>query len=138
LLKWPKFDVVFEPTIFYWLGGISIFDREETLGASLWVYNPNDKNDREQIIRKFILTRFDHLTYRHRFLMFQILEATLAMPDFDFSQQFESDYDENISMAWDETEIDNPRVFFEDIYRIALEEWKDDLYKANLEDQSTW
>jgi hypothetical protein len=60
------------------------------------------------------------------------------MPDFDFSQQFESDYDENISMAWDETEIDNPRVFFEDIYRIALEEWKDDLYKANLEDQSTW
>jgi hypothetical protein len=138
LLKWPKFDAVFEPTIFYWLGGISIFDREETLGAALWVYNPNDKSDREQIIRRFILTRFDHLTYRHRFLLFRILEATLAMPDFDFSKQFESDYDENISMAWDETEIDNPRGFFEDIYRIALEEWKDDLQNAGLEDQATW
>lgn len=138
MLKWPKFDAVFEPTILYWLGGISIFDREETLGAALWVYNPNDRNDRERIIREFILSRFEHLTYRHRFMLFNILEAALAIPDFDFSTQFESDYDANISMAWDETEIENPRGFFEDIYSIASEEWKADLLKASSEDQSTW
>ena len=40
-------------------------------------------------------------------------------------------------MAWDETEIDDPRLFFADILRLANEEWKDDLYKASLEDQST-
>lgn len=138
MLKWPKLDAVFEPTILYWLGGISIFDREETLGAALWVYNPNDRNDRERIIREFILRRFEHLTYRHRFMLFNILEAALAIPNFDFSTQFESDYDANISMAWDETEIENPRGFFEDIYRIAKDEWEKDLQKASMEDQSTW
>lgn len=30
------------------------------------------------------------------------------------------------------------RDFFADILRLANEEWKDDLYKASLEDQSTW
>jgi len=28
--------------------------------------------------------------------------------------------------------------FFEDIYRLASEEWRDDLHKASLEDQSVW
>lgn len=138
MLTWPKFNTPFEPTIFYWLGGISIFDREETLGAALWVYNPNKQSDREQVIRKFVLSRFDHLTYRHRFLLFKILEETLSISDFDFSAQFESDYDANTHLAWDETEVDDPRGFFEDIYRLASEEWKEDLYKASLEDQSTW
>ncbi|WP_317845957.1 hypothetical protein [Pseudomonas veronii] len=41
-------------------------------------------------------------------------------------------------MAWDETEIADPRGFFADIYRLANEVWKDDLQKASLEDQSTW
>ncbi|MFY0731867.1 hypothetical protein [Pseudomonas sp. NFX15] len=138
MLMWPRFNVPFEPTIFYWLGGISIFDREETLGATLWVYDPNEKDDREQIIRGFILRRFDHLTYRHRFLLFEILRSALSTPGINFATQFESDYDANTCLAWDETEIEDPRGFFEDIYRLASEEWKDDLQKAGLEDQSTW
>lgn len=138
MLMWPKFNAPFEPKIIYWLGGISIFDREETLGAELWVYNPNNNNDRERIVKNYILSRFDHLTYRHRFLLFKILEDALALPEFDFSAQFESDYDANTCMAWDETEIENPRGFFEDIYRLAAEEWKEDLRKASGEDQSTW
>ncbi|MDB5993450.1 MAG: hypothetical protein JWP42_586 [Pseudomonas sp.] len=138
MLTWPRFNTPFVPTIFYWLGGISIFDREETLGAELWVYNPNKKTDREQIIKKFVLKRFDCLTYRHRYLLFKILEESLSLPGFDFSTQFENDWEANTYLAWDETEIDNPRGFFEDIYRLANEEWKDDLHRASLEDQSTW
>ncbi len=137
MLKWPKYDLPFAPTLSYWLGGISIYDREETIGAALWVYNPNDPGDREKVIKDFVLTRFDDLTYRHKFLLFKILEGFLSLPDFDFSTEFEADYDENDSIAWDETEID-PRGFFEDIYRLASEAWKDDLHKASLEDQSTW
>jgi hypothetical protein len=34
--------------------------------------------------------------------------------------------------------MENTRVFFEDIYRLATIEWKEDLQKASLEDQSTW
>lgn len=138
MLMWPKFNTPFEPTLFYWLGGISIFDREETLGAALWVYNPNEQHDREKIIKGFILTRFDHLSYRHRFLLLKILEDALSQTDFDFYTQFESDDDTNTYLAWSETEIDDHRGFFEEIYRIAADEWKDDIEKARLEDRSVW
>ena len=67
-----------------------------------------------------------------------MLEGVLQQPNFDFSAQFESDYDEYSALAWDETEIDNPRGFFEDIYRLASEAWKEDIDKAGLEDQATW
>ncbi|WP_285435929.1 hypothetical protein [Pseudomonas sp. fls2-241-R2A-110] len=138
MLKWPMYDLPFEPTLLYWLGGVSVFDREETLGEALRVYNPNDSSDREKIIRKFILARLEHLPYRHRFLMFKILEDALAQLNFDFSKQFESDYETNTSMAWDETEIDDHRGFFEDIYKLAGEKWKSDLQKASFEDRSKW
>jgi hypothetical protein len=138
MLKWPMYDLPFEPTLLYWLGGISIFDREETLGEALWVYNPNESSDREVIIKEFLLADLEDLPYRHRFLMFTVLEDALKRKNFDFSTQFESDYDANTCMAWDETEIEDSRGFFEDIYRLAAERWKDDLHKASLEDQSTW
>lgn len=41
-------------------------------------------------------------------------------------------------MAWDETEIDEPRVFFEEIYRLASNDWEEELQKASVEDRSTW
>lgn len=138
MLKWPMFDLPFEPLLSYWLGGISIYDIEETLGVALSAYDPNDEIDREVVIRGFILTRFDDLTYRHRFLMVKLLEESLKLPQFDFSGQFVSDYDENTCIAWDETQIEDARGFFEDIYRLASEEWKNDLQKASLEDQSGW
>jgi len=138
MLKWPMFDLPFEPMLSYWLGGISTYDLEETMGVELSAYDPNDKNEREIVVRDFILTRFDDLTYRHRFLLFKVLEEALNLPGFDFLSQFESDYDENICVAWDETEIKDARGFFEDIYRLAGEEWKEDLHKASLEDQSAW
>ena len=138
MLMWPKFNTPFEPTLFYWLGGISIFDREETLGAALWVYNPNEQHDREKVIKNFVLRRFDHLTYRHRFLLFKILTDSLSQSEFDFSTQFESNYDENTCVAWDETQINDARGFFEDIYRLAVEQWNDELKKARAENQSSW
>ncbi len=79
-----------------------------------------------------------YLPYRHRYYLILELEKALKTPKYNFAKEFESDYDEHITMAWDETEIDDPRLFFADILRLANEEWKDDLYKASLEDQSTW
>ncbi|WP_095127458.1 hypothetical protein [Pseudomonas sp. Irchel s3h14] len=138
MLTHPFVNFPFEPQLSYILAGISIYDREETLGEALWVYNPNKQDEREELIKKFIIPDFDYLTYRHRFLVFKMLEEVLQQSDFDFSKQFESDHDDPRILAWDETEIENPRGFFEDIYRLARDEWKDDLHKASLEDQSTW
>ncbi|WP_350616077.1 hypothetical protein [Pseudomonas sp. HY7a-MNA-CIBAN-0227] len=138
MLKVPYIDAPYEPKISHILGALSIYDREETKGEALWQYNPNDSKDREEIIRSFILKDLMYLPYRHRFVLITILKDALEIPEFDFSKEFESDYDKYISMAWDETEIDDPRGFFEEVFRLANKEWEDDIQKASLEDQSTW
>lgn len=138
MLKSPFADKPFEPTLSYILAALSIYDREETKGEKLWKYNPNNINDREKIIKLFILKDLMYLSYRHRYVLISILKDALSTPNFDFSKEFESDHDAYITMAWDETEIENPRGFFMEIYRIANEEWKDELQKASLEDQNTW
>ena len=117
---------------------LSIYDLEETKGEALWKYDPNDIDEREIIIKNFILKELMYLSYRHRFVLISILQDALNTPDFDFVKEFESNYDEYITIAWDETEINDPRGFFADIYRLANEVWKDDLQKASLEDPSTW
>ncbi|WP_371262620.1 hypothetical protein [Pseudomonas sp. NBRC 111138] len=128
----------YTPNISHILGALSIYDLEDTVGKELWKYDPNNEKDREKIIISFVLKDLMHLSYRHRFVLMAALRDVLDKPDFDFSKEFESDYDEYITMAWDETEIDDPRGFFADIYRLANEVWKDDLQKASLEDPSTW
>ena len=86
----------------------------------------------------FVLKDLMYLSYRHRFVLMSALKDALDNLDFDFSKEFESDYDEYITMAWNETEIADPRGFFVEIYRLANEVWKDDLQRASLEDSSTW
>jgi hypothetical protein len=100
------------PTPSYFLGCFDIYDREETLGEELEKFNPNNPSDREELILKYCLV--GNRTYRHRFLLYKCLEVALR------------------------DEMENTRAFFEDIYRLATIEWKEDLQKANLEDQSTW
>lgn len=138
MLKSPFRDTPFTPRISYILAALSIYDLEETKGKALWKYDPNNATEREIIIKDFILKDLMYLSYRHRHVLISILKNELSNPDFDFAKEFESDYDEYITMAWDETEIADPRGFFADIYRLANEVWKDDLQKASLEDPSTW
>jgi len=138
MLKSPFCDRPFTPTISYILVALSIYGFEETKGEALWKYDPNDIDEREIIIKNFILKELMYLSYRHRFVLISILQDALNTPDFDFVKEFESNYDEYITIAWDETEINDPRGFFADIYRLANEVWKDDLQKASLEDPSTW
>ncbi|MFL1386325.1 hypothetical protein ACI77F_01465 [Pseudomonas tritici] len=128
----------YTPNISHILGALSIYDLEETVGKELWKHDPNKMKDREKIIISFILKDLMYFSYRHRFILISTLRDALDNPDFDFSKEFKSDYDEYITMAWNETEIADPRGFFADIYRLANEVWRDDLQKASLEDQSTW
>ncbi len=138
MLKCPFMNTPYTPNISHILGALSIYDLEDTVGKELWKYDPNNEKDREIIIISFVLKDLMYLSYRHRYVLMAALRDVLDKPEFDFSKEFESDYDEYITMAWDETEIADPRGFFADIYRLANEVWKDDLQKASLEDPSTW
>ena len=122
------------------MGGIEIYDREESLGEEIRKYNPNNPVEREVVIRKYIVPSEPWLSYRHKFVFLKVLEDALKDPDYDFASEFAADYDSDdyTCVAWDETEIENPRLFFEDIYRILSEVWCDDIKRAEREDPSTW
>ncbi|MEB0195378.1 hypothetical protein QN411_29325, partial [Pseudomonas sp. CCI1.1] len=107
-------------------------------GEELHAYNPNNQKDREALILRYCLDPYNEFSHRHKYKLMENLSFALNTENFDFSSFFEDDPDEYSTMAWDETEIADPRGFFADIYRLANEVWKDDLQKASLEDPSTW
>ena len=132
----PGTEQPYVPTPSYFLGCFDIYDREETLGEELEQFDPNNPADREELILKYCLTR--KRSYRHRFLLYKCLEEALQDAAYDFKSLLAYDPEAYSSFpcGWDEME--NTRAFFEDIFRLATLEWKDDLQKASLEDQSTW
>jgi hypothetical protein len=138
MLRHPFLDQPYIPNIESFLGGIEIYDREDTLGEELWLLDPNSAHDRESIIKKYIIPDLRYLSYRHRYTLLESLKAAVQDSNFDFASLFQSKPEEHTSLAWEAPEVESPRVFFEDILRIANETWKDDLAKAEIEDQSTW
>ena len=131
-------SIPFDASLRYFVGAFDIYDREETKGKELYAYNPNNEEDREHLIIKYCLDPHTRYSYRHKYKLIENLVTALNTENFDFGSFFEDDPDEHSSMAWDETEIADPRGFFADIYRLANEVWKEDLQKASLEDPATW
>ncbi|MEO8488445.1 hypothetical protein [Pseudomonas sp.] len=130
--------IPFDASLYYFVGVFDIYDREETKGRELHAYNPNDKKDRENLILKYCLDPYNKLSYRHRYKLVEHLKSALNTELFDFHSFFENNPEEYSTMAWDETEIADPRGFFADIYRLANQAWKEDIQRASFEDQSTW
>ncbi|AVE04324.1 hypothetical protein [Pseudomonas palleroniana] len=130
--------IPFDSSLYYFVGVFDIYDREETKGYALAHFNPNKNKDREALILKYCLDPYNKLSYRHRYKLMKELLQALNTENFNFHSYFEDDPDAYSKMAWDETEIADPRGFFADIYRLASEAWKDDRQKASLEDPSTW
>lgn len=130
-------DISYNPSVGYFLGGIDVYDQEESLGESLWGLDPNS-DDREKIIREYIIPHQSYLSYRHKFVLLNKLEDDLKGKGYDFSVFFGVDVDSCTATAWDASEVETPRSFFEDIYRVASEVWMPELSKAAEEDMSAW
>lgn len=130
--------IPFDASLNYFVGVFDIYDQEEIKGVELSKYDPNSPKDREKLIITYCLDPEEQLSYRHRYKLMDALKCSLNIKSFNFHVFFEDNHDEYINMAWNEDEIDDPREFFEEIYRLASDKWKDDLHKASLEDPSTW
>ena len=137
MLTHPHTNLPYVPDIGHFLGGIDIYDLEETLGEELWMLNPNNEN-RGEIIRKYIIPHQSYLSYKHKYLLCRKLERALKDKDFSFSEFFGVDIDNHSATAWAASEIKTPRTFFEDIFQIASETWRLELAKAANEDMSAW
>lgn len=138
MLRDPFMDRDFEPNLMWFIGVFNVYDREETRGEELKVFNPNNQREREFLILRYGL-KLGCLSYRHKFLLFELLAEKIRDRSYDFETLF--NIDEVYDSSWPRAEwyaLEDPRGFFEDVYRLAREEWKDDLCKASLEDQSTW
>lgn len=138
MLKDPFMNEDFEPNLMWFIGVFNVYDREETRGEELVAFDPDNQIDRDALIIRYSL-KFRCLSYRHKFLLFEFLAEKLKDRNYDFQILF--NIDDVYDSSWPRTEwyaLKNPRGFFEDIYRLASEEWKDDLHRASLEDQSTW
>ncbi|UVL82604.1 hypothetical protein LOY35_20695 [Pseudomonas sp. B21-028] len=134
----PSTNQPYTPSPAYFLGCFDIYDREETLGEELEKFDPNNPVDREVLIVNYSLTERWRITYRQKYLLYKSLEEALRDSSYDFQALLEHDSQvcSSFPNGWDA--MANPRVFFEDIYRLASEIWKDDLRKAETEDKSTW
>ncbi|MGF6098799.1 hypothetical protein [Pseudomonas sp. 18175] len=138
MLKDPFLNEPFDPSLKWFIGVFDVYDREQELGARLQRYNPNDKNDREFLIKNYALD-LPYLTYRHKYLLLKKLKEHLTEENYDFQNLFEISDDETSS--WPRSEwynLESPRDFLAAVYLVAQNTWKDDLQKASLEDPSTW
>lgn len=73
MLTIPTSGTPFEPKVGYFLGGIEIYDREETLGEEIRKYNPNNPLEREAVIRKYIVPTEPWLSCRHKYVFSRYL-----------------------------------------------------------------
>lgn len=140
MLLAPFTELPYQPTVDSLLAGIDTEYKDDSFRDELLKLDPNSKADRRIIIKNYIIKGQEYLSYRHKYLLLKKLEEALADKFYDFSAIFEYDYETNESSAspWLASGILTPRSFFEDIYELASEEWRQDINKASLEDSSTW
>lgn len=138
MLKNPYINKKFEPGLSWFVGVLDVYDREETKGVELAAYNPNNARDREVLIRKYCLN-LPYLSYRHKLALIENLAEKLRDPNYEFQLLFEIDPYEAASWPREEWDsLENPRGFFQELYRLAVEVWEQDLTRASEEDRSTW
>ncbi len=126
-------DFIVDPKDF--LNCFDVYDREETLGEELNQFDPNEQVQLEDLFeRYFFCGGILALTPAHKVELVRVLKDALDNKYFDFSEIFHADHDAPdtiyLPTAWN---IDNPRGFFENIYRIVVERWKEDLISAGID-----
>jgi hypothetical protein len=138
MLRDPFIDEEFLPDLMWFIGAFNVYDREESRGAELEIYNPNNSADREELIKNYSLN-LSCLSYRHKLVLMESLADKLTDRNYDFQTLFEIDEGEASSWPRDEWyELENSRTFFQEVYTLAQELWNDDLLRASVEDRSTW
>lgn len=129
----------FKPTPLYFTGPFEVYDRNE-LEDFLNEFDPNKKEDRI-FLAKYAIDKLSYIksqfSYRHVWMLVHVLEEALKDDGYDYSEIFADDDDECTYMPgnWN---IENPKLFLEEILKVAKEEWKEYLEKASKEDPSTW
>ncbi|WP_166224978.1 hypothetical protein [Pseudomonas atagonensis] len=138
MLMHPYLDIPYDPKLKHFLGGFDIYDREETLGAELAEYDPECPLDRERLISRFVVTRFAGLSHRHKFVLLSVLSEALAGDESVFFTVLKHDPLSRSLLPIGWGEMQDPKIFFRDIYIKLSEVWEEELYVADQEGFSAW
>lgn len=127
-LTYPNTNIPFNPSPMYFLGEFDVYDREESLGEYLNQFDPNDRTEVNQLLRKLFFqgARAQALTSAHKKVLIESLLAALRDPDYDFLSAFQPEEADTFCLPFD-WEIENGRLFFEEAYRLAMEFWGTEL-----------
>lgn len=137
-LRGPWVDVPYEPALYHFLGPFDVYDREHTLGAELATWNMSDPVQRAALIRRDITSQYKELSYRHRHVLVALLAQALQDQAYDFQAILEHDPESTYALPARWGEMDDPRAFFADIFRLVQQDWRDDLARAAAEDPASW
>ncbi|WP_077048349.1 hypothetical protein [Pseudomonas sp. KK4] len=138
MLMHPFLNIPYNPSVEHFLGGFDIYGREESLGGELSAYDPECPADRKFLISNFIVKRFAGLSYRHKFVLFFVLEEALDGDSSVFSEILEHNPLSHSLLPPGWNEMKDPRAFFNDVYAMLSEAWVGELYKASQEDSLAW
>lgn len=134
-LFYPGTDIPFIPSPSYFLGELDIYDREETLGEYLNQFDPNDRSSIQRILKELFFDgpRVSSLTSQHKAVLAKTLAEALQDYSYDFKELLEPDWDagDTFSLPFD-WDIKNPRMFFEEAYRLAQIIWRNELEHESI------
>ncbi|MBC3778173.1 hypothetical protein [Pseudomonas sp. SWRI99] len=138
MLMHPYLNIPYCPRLDHFLGGFDIYDREESLGEELALYDPEYSPDRKILIARYVVKRFSKLSYRHKFVLVGVLKKALDGDGDILAQILQHDPFSHSVLpdGWDE--MKSPKAFFEEMYVILSDEWSNELNEAGAEDFSTW
>ena len=135
-LKHLDSDVDFIVTPAAFVGVFDIYDREETLGCYLDQFNPNDQKELDDLLedRFFNDVRILRYTVNHKIEMMKVLITALTDESFDFGMLLTNYRDpDDLFTLPDTWDFERPRFYFEEVYKLSVKNWGDDLLKAGFD-----
>lgn len=74
MLKAPYTELPYTPTVASILSGLDAEYKDEAFNTELIKLDPSKKEDRQKIIKDYIIANQSYLPYRHRFVLIKTLE----------------------------------------------------------------
>jgi hypothetical protein len=134
-LHHPRSTVPFVPSPRFVLGPFDIYDREETLGALLDPWDPNDPMQLETLLdlHFFPWIAEDHgYTVAHRSALVASVQGALADPNFDYPSLLKPPPDQpefSLPPSWS---LLDPKRFLAAAYEILLKRWGEEFEQNGI------
>lgn len=134
-LKHLDSDIDFVVTPAAFLGIFDVYDREETWGAYLDQFDPNNPKELNDLLEKYFFNnkRILRFTVDHKIEMIKVLINALNDKKFNFGALLVNDEDPYDTFSLPSTwEFTRPRFYFEEVYKLAYKYWGNDLKEAGF------